>query len=121
MIDWTKPIQTKDGEPAELVFTHCSYVKEAYPRWCVINKGTPDERLRSYTEDGRHYSHTSDDNDIVNVPEEKVLGVVNVYKTCIESHDFRGHADDCAEGCNRTHVITIKQLGDKVTAEVEEV
>ncbi len=37
-VDWTKPIQTKRGEPAILVYTYSDQVTTHWPRVCVMAK-----------------------------------------------------------------------------------
>lgn len=121
MIDWTKPIQTRIGETAEVLWLYGSQVTSMYRRVCVVGKGTRDERVIQVLEDGHFYTNQETESDIVNVPEEKLIGVVNVYRGCVESHDCREHADDGAQGCNRTHVVTITRCGDEVKATLEKV
>ena len=113
MIDWTKPIQTKAGEPAELLFTYSTEAR--YTRLCVLGKETRGERVNSYTEDGRLYFGDESTQDIINVPEEMVLAVISLHKSGgIDFQPYQYSPRDCA------YRITIKQTGDKVTAEVEE-
>lgn len=122
MIDWTKPIQTKRGEPAMLVYTYSDHVTTNWPRVCVIGQGTKNERMCSYTHSWSHAidKRTPEDNDIVNVPEKVVLGVFNVYDHGCSKHPSRHSADTWMDG-NCTHVVTIKRIGDEVTATVEKV
>lgn len=111
-IDWTKPIQTRDGRKAEFVR------RVGVEYWVVIDDESGKECMVHYPEAGTYFNRNRKECDIVNVPEEEHLCAVFVYPNghCAFASrsipGFTGH---------RTHVVTIKRIGDEVTATVEKV
>lgn len=74
-IDLTKPVQTKDGKPARII---CTDLKDgAYTLMVLIDFGDR-EVPRTYTSKGEYFANKPSEDDLVNVPEEKVT-YLNVY------------------------------------------
>ncbi len=117
-VDWTKPIQTRDGRKAEFV-RRVNARSDTQKIWCVVEHFGFEE-MASFNQDGQHFEVPTS-YDIVNAPEEKVLGVMNVYPTFCEQHGNRQYADDGADGLPRTHVITIIRCGQEVKTLIEKV
>jgi len=84
-IDWTKPIQTRDGRRAKLIHK-LTCLEGAQPMVCVITNSSGNEFASTWHQDGR-YSDTQcpSQADIINTPPEPVTveigeAWVNVYR-----------------------------------------
>lgn len=111
-VDWTKPIQLRDGRKAEFV----RRVREEY--WIVTEHGGL-EVMMNYHRDGRMCRTSSHEHpgDVINQPEEKLLGVINIYLDSCSYHPSREAADRRKKWPKvRTHVITVTRCGDEVQA-----
>lgn len=117
MIDWNKPLQTKEGHRARVIDR--SYKTGSGGPIYVVITGEPGfEVLRTYTPEGQYYTGVAHELlDLENVPEETVtecffntyvLGVGPTYSTLREADKF-AHKD-------RTGVvrITLKHLNGKL-------
>lgn len=74
MIDWNKPLETKDGRKARYLgqLTH--------PKWCravAIQDANTGEHLASYTESGRYSPDGESQADLINPPPPKRKEVLN--------------------------------------------
>jgi hypothetical protein len=71
MVDWTKPIQTKDGRKARVICTDVNNVD--YPIVCII-KVDGIEYPFPFTNNGNfHIGINGLNNDIINVPEKRTV------------------------------------------------
>jgi hypothetical protein len=71
MIDFNKPLQTRDGRPVRILATD---LKGIYPVAAVVPSGG-EETVQSFTLDGRFYASADSEEtewDLRNVPEETV-------------------------------------------------
>lgn len=93
MIDWTKPIQTSDGQPAE--FLRRLNCGSAFPN-VVIYQDAGEEQVGTATDDGKIWENIR----VVNVP-ERINGYVNVYdeKDKITCSKIYPSADAADKGC----------------------
>lgn len=72
-IDWTKPLQTRDGQPFTLLFRNG---RGLFPVGGYVGN---DKHISPYTEEGRSYVDRSESPlDLINVP-EAVVGWLNLY------------------------------------------
>lgn len=75
MIDWTKPIQTKDGKPVEIITISGRLF--LYP---VIGYIGTETSTSTWTKDGKYMkSGHRADKDLENVPPPKKVTYVNIY------------------------------------------
>lgn len=104
MIDWDKPIQTRDGQPARHLGVY-SPNEKAYHAIVIGKPGA--EQLCVVRSGGQCSDGTEGPLDIINVPPAKLTGTfwVNVYE-CADGmayagsgFDTRADADQCASGC----------------------
>ena len=73
-IDFTKPLQTRDGKKVRLL---CTDAREPYPVIALIEET---KLLGRFTSDGRDTRGAESSWDLINVPEEVTVDVwVNVY------------------------------------------
>lgn len=102
-INWTKPIRTKNGDPAELIHV---LEGEEYP--CVVvlwEKGVPS--VVRYPESGRYLDDVLEaPRDLVNVPEQWHC-YLNVYKD--GSSDAHYSMEDADRG--RTTTFSGEKIG----------
>ena len=86
-VDWSKPIQTRDGKKAELL----KILKTNDPYPCIVAiewKGN--EEIIQVRKNGRYLgSNCEDELDIINVPQKGELWV-NIYKRSIDEGYFCG-------------------------------
>jgi hypothetical protein len=120
MIDYTKPVQTRNGLEVEIITTKG---RGDQPVIGYIGKSDVTE---TWGVDGMYFEHGCGESisDLVNVPEPpKVICVLNVYAdsecqygaVCRTRVYADGHAGD-----DRTHVVNVYcQPDGTVTAEVE--
>ena len=74
-IDWTKPIQTKDGRKAE--FIHKLKTDFDYTRLVILTDDEGRESHETYTENGELVKDRESELDIINVPEPKRTEVLD--------------------------------------------
>ena len=76
-VDWTKPIQTRDGYPARVL---CTDLKSGTDREVavVVSYQEDDEGLIRVAYDGRMYDKREYPGDIINVPEKGTV-YINIY------------------------------------------
>jgi hypothetical protein len=87
MIDFTKPIQTRDGHPVEIISTN---LRGPHP---VIGYVGNSKTFDQWTAEGK-YALGAGCFDLVNVPEKRVIWL-NVYERgMITRHDSRHLADE---------------------------
>lgn len=73
-IDWSKPVQTRDGRPVEII------TAKARGQYSMLGYIGDRPALWAWDRDGRWSAHSSPDvNDLINVPEERELWL-NVYE-----------------------------------------
>jgi hypothetical protein len=78
MLDWKKPIQTKNGDKATLVYTKKGAEQE-YPQVVILHFDDEDESVEEYTLDGKYHAwKESENHDLINIPEEKTC-YINFY------------------------------------------
>jgi hypothetical protein len=65
-LDLTKPVQTRDGRKVRILST--DRISEKYPILALI--GEEEEKLYSYTAEGRFYENRDARHDLVNVPDD---------------------------------------------------
>ena len=96
-IDFTKPLQTRDGKKVRLL---CTDAREPYPV-VVLYEDTKDVGLR--TSDGKCLVGISCAADLMNVPEQVTVdGWVNVYRNKLGFIYF-GHVDSDKRDAVFTH------------------
>lgn len=86
-IDWSRPIQTKDGRKARYLG---KVIDVTYPHVIALPSNSGGEYVTQVPDSGGVHG-------IENVPERfSFERYVNVYKTGCELHKTRSHADGCA-------------------------
>lgn len=95
--DPTKPVQTRDGRAARILATDAK--NACYPIIAVIQTSAG-EKPQSYTLEGRFCFGVTDDTDLVNVPEGRVLecwinaypdGTFSSWFNASDAQAYRGH------------------------------
>lgn len=77
-VDWTKPIQTRDGRKARVLATDLG--DDNYPIVVAVTDGSDHEYSATRTLDGRiSIKSEFDDSDVINVTEE-ITFYLNVYR-----------------------------------------
>lgn len=77
-IDFTKPVQTRDGKPARILCTD-RITRELPVVALILLEGN--EQICSFHPDGRYRSDSDSDFDLINVPPKVVSeGYSNVYR-----------------------------------------
>lgn len=96
MIDWSKPVRTRDGRAVRVLCTDCES-PSGYPVLALVKISHGYERVHSYTLEGKYRKTGSDSPyDLVNVPEVTNLWV-NVYPNDVNGHTSKKEADYWAE------------------------
>lgn len=117
---WDKPFMTKSGLKVELL-RRLNNDKTPYPYLCIIHHDDGSETWATYTQEGTLYSGVENPLDLVNVPEEKVIKVLNYYP----GGDFTSYCErekaDEGRGASCTHVITITERDGEPVPSVERV
>jgi len=90
MVNWKKPIQTKDERKARLVTDKNN--THHFPMGVVITNSDGSEDYRTYTNEGRYDIDKEHKLDIINVPEKRYV-YLNVYKDCVVKHNSIAKAD----------------------------
>ena len=81
MVDWTKPVQTRDGRAVRVLCTDAK--GSPYPVIALLIGSDGSEVLDTFTEEGKAHSNAAlSRNDLVNVPEREVR-YVNWYTSLI--------------------------------------
>lgn len=98
-VDWTKPVQTRDGRPIRVLCTDQQGAK--YPVLGLVKRKEGKEDLEQWTLDGSFVADKGgpDEDDAINVPEppEERIAYVNFYDNGEGmAHDSRARADVCA-------------------------
>ena len=100
MVDWSKPIQRRDGAPAELMGVVRSGNRARYfVKFCL---GTNHEDWEICLEDGIVYSPENGAHNIINVPEPERVLYINIYESksngsiCTYGYHSRKDADEKA-------------------------
>lgn len=92
MIDWNKPVRTKDGREVRVLCTD-RVTDSSYPVLALVKDGCGYEAAHSYTIEGKYrISGTESKNDLENVPEVKSIWV-NVYPDDVYGYRSRKEAD----------------------------
>lgn len=116
-IDWTKPLQTRDGRKARVVATDIA-TKHEYTHAALIMDKNGEEILETYTKDGFCWvDRKTRDKDLVNIFEEQSRWM-NVYSnsTMAWSYDTRDDANSAANSQkNRIAILQVKIQGERVT------
>lgn len=90
-LDFTRPIQTRDGRAVEILRTAAKH--RYYPVVALVTNKVGDQVAHQYTECGKVYYDISSASasDLVNVPPrtEKRTGWVNVYEVDQEEQEVR--------------------------------
>lgn len=115
MIDWSKPIETKGGEPARLVdrnYNHHAHKETA----CLVIVGAPgDEQARTYFSDGTHL-YMGQLNLRNKLEETTLVKYLNIYSEgAIGTHKSLEEANRYASMDSRLAVIklTLNFIGGK--------
>src|SRR5690606_23192331 len=96
MIDWNKPVRTKDGREVRVLCTDL-VSPSGYPVLALVKDSCGYERVQSYTIEGKYRRSGSENrNDLENVPEITNLWV-NVYPNDVGGHVSKKDADFWAE------------------------
>ena len=108
-IDFTKPIQTRDGRK------WTKYCTDAPGRYPVHGYIEGEERPDAWKLDGSLYAYPGSPGDLVNVPPKmvKVDCWINIYRYHVQAHATKSLADDSA-GDDRLaciHVIALVEEG----------
>lgn len=72
MIDWTKPIQTRDGRKARLLATDFKCRDGSPYAVLITHYDSSGEAFYRFRENGIYWTGEGDYNDIINVPEKRV-------------------------------------------------
>lgn len=96
MIDWTKPVQTRDGKYVRII---CRDAKGKQPIVALINDGNGYEEEARFCDDGSYYAmcpsiHTYD---LINVPEPKKRIKLRMWVNIYASEKGRFFALDLSE------------------------
>lgn len=96
MIDWSKPVRTRDGREVRVLCTDCE-THTSYPVVALVKDSHGYERVQSYTIEGKYRRTISESpEDLENVPEITNLWV-NVYPNDAGGHISKKDADFWAE------------------------
>lgn len=117
-VNWNKPLRTKGHK---YPVTYHYPLKNRDRVIVVVDKGCG-EYYDEYTPEGEYFRSRLSEYDLENVPEEKVLGVVNVYQdhTCGSLVFSKEEAEKRRVG-GLGHVVTITECDGEVKATVEKV
>ena len=86
-IDWTKPLQTRDGRKARVVATDIA-TKDEYTHAALVMDEDGDESLETYTKEGLWWvSGGLQDKDLVNAPEKRSVWI-NAYDNGKLGYEF---------------------------------
>jgi hypothetical protein len=86
-LDLTKPVQTRDGQPARII---CTDRQGFFSVVALVGKH---DDLRTFTPGGTHYGSTPSPFDLINTPEKvEVKGWVNVYRAASSGCLYLGGA-----------------------------
>lgn len=88
-LDLTKPLQTRLGEKAELVYDGIS---GDWPLAVVVHLNVGVKTLRTYTREGVLYNNEDSMSNLMNVPEKRTIWL-NIYEDRQTGHPNRDHAD----------------------------
>lgn len=102
MFDPTKPVQTRAGDSARII---CTDRVGTRPIVALVKQDNT-ESVSTYTKDGFAYCGESNPNDLVNIPEKRLVWL-NVYPNDIGAHLSRAKADANA-GSERTAYICVE-------------
>jgi len=95
-LDLTKPLQTRNGWPAELVYDGLS---GPFPLAVVVYKGNGTADLHIYTREGKHNFMGDGSTGLMNVPQRGECWI-NIYPVCSgcspSGHRTRERADEYA-------------------------
>lgn len=92
MIDWNKPVRTKDGREVRVLCTD-RVTDSNYPVLALVKDGCGYEAAHSYTIEGEYHRPDAESiNDLENVPEVTNLWV-NVYPNDAYGYRSRKEAD----------------------------
>lgn len=97
MLDLTKPVQTRDGRAVRILATDVA--DSDYPIVAATQYEPEDEIVETFTREGhlllRPGVDTTSGNDLINVPEKRVLWL-NIYDGSYPSHDTYEEAERSA-------------------------
>lgn len=92
-LDFTQPIQTRDGRPVTIIST------EGRGTYSIVGYVSNEENVTTWTPDGcYHKQEELSKNDIFNVPAQpkQIIMWFNVYETCTVGHSSKELADNNA-------------------------
>lgn len=101
-LDLTKPLQTRNGEKAELVYDGIS---GDWPLAVVVHRHSGEITMRTYTREGIFYLDKNSTCNLMNVPEKWTIWL-NVYEGQQTGHPSRRLADRYA-GPNRIACVEV--------------
>lgn len=118
MIDWSKPVQTRDGRAVRVLCTDCA-TPTSYPVVALVRDSYGYERVQSYTLEGKYRRTIPESpNDLENVPAVTNLWV-NVYPNDVGGHASRKEADYWAENGRVTLLRLVIQDGILIGVHIE--
>ena len=91
-VDWTKPIQTEDGDPAELLASWDAPAPGLETRAVAVGGGL-DKVVTLYFENGRYRLGHKCGDDIINVPPRKETRVVEAWAAVDHAGRVLYHGD----------------------------
>jgi hypothetical protein len=79
MIDWDKPLVTRDGRKATVISMTRKTPDNQYPIVALVERDEHIDDVFSFTAEGRYVSSGCHDLDLVNVPTERTVLWINLY------------------------------------------
>jgi hypothetical protein len=116
MIDFSKPVQTRDGKPVEIISTKAGFTKNL-----IVGYVGTETKTRSFTATGRYWREdlAPHDFDLINVP-EPVVSWHNVYRGGVAyGHETHKEADKNADNC-RIALLKLTYYPGHATVEIVE-
>ena len=104
-IDWTKPIETMDGQPARVLATDLAYHRPVVV--AVASKGADHEAVWLLTSEGAY--DTDRPLMVRNVPPDPIVRYINMYPNGCRgrAHESRAKADNSA-GSSRIACVRVE-------------
>ena len=111
MINWEKPIQTRDGRKARVVRTDVK--SDHYSVICLVTQESGDEFVITCHHDGsRDTTFAGHEADIINAPEKRTIeGWVNVYESG-HSGDFHSTKEYADATSGRKRIACVHVSGE---------
>lgn len=119
-VDWSKPIQTRDGRKARLLGELKTSSAETENRVVAVEGAGGDEGVYPYFENGSYFLHEEGHRDIINVPPRKVKREVEAWAIIDgEDHEIMLATFNKAIADRNAGTYTVVRLTGTYEVEVE--